>query len=1157
MDGSNYGDRARQTWWQRNGRTAIILTLLVLLSGGLRVAFNYEPATSESAYRYAGNDDYYHLRVVEKVQETGEHVVYDDLLNYPVPARNPRPPVYDWHIAILGQVIGFFSGEASPGQAAPIAGQYALEWGSALWGALSVIPIWLIGRTVFNNRVGLWAGFLIAASPAHIQRSGFGLGDHDAFIVFFLLLGAYFLVRALQLTRDDVRVGKWSSLDSVATGFGQYVSAHGEGLAYAFLAGVCWAAIGLSWEGYPYVLAVYAVYYVIQLVSNQMRRKDSTGDFLIFAIIASTNIAMTLPNYWITGNIGSTLNSYVYVVAILSILSLALVTTRDLPWLLVLPTLVGIGLIGYILLIFVFPDIGALLLSANGYFNQSKLYSTIAEAQRTDLGVFVFSIGFMTFFFALIGFVMAISRYFKFHERALLFLVGWAALSIYMGFAATRFVFNAAPVFAVLAGWVTVRIVDWMNFKERMRNFQSLRQDSFFKATRSTMGAKQIAGSLFLLLFLIVPNLWFSVDAGIPSEFRDNYRKNHPNSAEFLNNRTGAFGQGFLDPNWLVVYGYLNQQDVDLEEAKRPGHIAWWDYGFWEVAIAHHPTVADNFQNGHELAGRFLAAQSEKEAIDLLTVRVIEGVWGHNARSLTQPVKDLLARHNISASDLEARLDDTGSVRRYDDSLAIIGGATATLDASVDLYDEARAVTGYSIEYFVVDNRMLPFDDPNTPYIDSGSILYAPIFLANQNPDEFVQTAYTDTQGGEYTVVAYERGLDNITRQASPVRTVDASGQCFLVSGGMIFRANKDCSRIDYGVNNGQGIQLQSTSLKFKDSYYNTMFYKGFVGGGKPAFGDYPQEAFVGNGTAGAGLQHFRFVNGTNSVKLLQYFGNGATVTGTIKLASGAPLAGYTVVAQDGRGIDHAQALVGADGGFRLNVPFSLPDESGIRIAVKQSGSVLVGETIKVTREDLAARRTFNVNLTIEPASLTGLVYFDKDRNQQYNASVDQTLEGAYVVVDNKNITTGPDGRFSITEVLPGEKNVAATKTGYNQGSGSVTLTAGGNGTVQVGLTAASVIVNGTLKGQDGQGLGSFNVEFTANDPAGQYTQNTTALTDGGGVFQTGVVPGGSYTVRVNDTTVENNKTVRYAGSMQLDVPFGSGPITIDSSKLALTRTEE
>ncbi|MBI2078046.1 MAG: glycosyltransferase family 39 protein [Euryarchaeota archaeon] len=1142
----------------------------MLLAGALRVGFNYGPATdldsTQYTARFAGNDDYYHWRVVQKVQETGGHVVRDWLLGYPVPVQNPRPPLYDWHAAIFGQILGFASGEAGLGEAAPDAGAYALLWGSALWGALTVIPIFMIGRAVFNNRTGLWAGFLLAASPAHIQRSGFGLGDHDAFIVFFLALGAYFFVRALQMTRDDVKVASWKDFGSVGAGFSEYVRSHPTGLAYAFLAGVSWAAIALSWEGFPYVLAIYAVYYVFQLVSNQIRQRDSTGDVMVFSLIVGTLLLLAIPFYWITGNVSTTLNSSVYVIVILAILSLALVPTRDLPAILVLPGILGIALVGVAAMYFLAPDILNQLVSANGYFNQSKLYSTIAEAQRTELGVFVFSIGFMTFFFALIGFVLATMRYFRVRERAMLFLVGWGLLSIYMGFAATRFVFNAAPIFAVLGGWVTVRILDWMNLKERLKNFQSLRQDSLFKATRSTLGAKQIFGGLFLLLTLVVPNLWFSVDAGIPSEARLNFRQNHPGARDLIDNRTGAFGQGFLDPDWMIVYGWLAGKDLvddqgnPIAEEDRPAHMAWWDYGFWEVALAKHPTVADNFQNGHQLAGRYIGSQSEKEGFDWMSVRILEGDWyGRLPRGLSQPIRDYLARTDPAWPD---QIDPIANANHYDEVYAILQTKLTTLEASEEFYYGLSQVSGKLIGYFLVDNRMLPYDDPQTPDIDAGSILYAPIFLANKNPDDFVQTVYVSGQT-EYSVKAYTTNAEGTVVQLDPIQVVDNTGRCYFVSGGLLFRATTDCKRIDYEFNNGEGLPVSAIQLRLKDAYYRTMFYKGFVGGDKPPFGDYPREAFPanpseGNGTAGKGLRHWRLVNGTNAVKLLQYY-RGASVSGTVSLEGGGSLAGFTVEAADPFGIPHDSVTIGSDGRYTIVAPFNYPEEGGIVLRVRQGDSIIAEQRVQVSLAQAMRRVDPNVTVdfSITPATLDGFVYYDRNGDGEYTATVDQPLEGASVDVDGRNVTSGADGTFHATGVFPGSKNVQATKTGYSAGSASVQLPPGGAGSVNISMKAAPITVSGALKGQDGNALVSFEVAFLAKNPASDYTVNATAFTDADGNFTSNLAPGGDYTVTVNGTTVENNKTVRYKGQTTISVAFGSGPMTIPQEQFALVRTEE
>lgn len=1158
---------ANASWFRRHWKTVLWLVLLLATAAFFRVWFNYEPAINEGTYRYAGNDDYYHLRSVTHIEENGRHLRQDPLLNYPAPAYNPRPPVYNWHVAIAARLLDF----VTPMDGAEAAG-YALEWGSAFWGILTVLPIWLIGRFLYGNSAGLWAGFLVAASPAHIQRSGFGLGDHDAFLIFFLALGAYFLLRALHLTRDDTRVQSWKSLSSIAEGFGAYVATHREGLAYALLAGVCWTAIALSWEGFPYVTAIYAVYFVFQIFFNHLRRRDSTGDLLVMLAVMVPVTLLPMPYYWIVGNISHTLASNAYLVAGMAVLGLALVPTRDLPSVLVLPLLGLVGLVALAVILLLFPDIGNQLLSANGYFVQSKLYSTIAEAQRTELGVLVFSIGFMTFFLGLVGFVWAAFHYFKSWRRDQLFMVVWGLVSIYMAFAASRFIFNAAPAFTVLAGVMTDRVVRWMNLRERARSFQSLRHDSILKAFRSTVGAKQIAGGLFLGLTLILPNVWFSFDAGFPSEVRANYRQNHPGARDFLDKQTGAFGQGFLGGEWIDTYAWLATQDAVDDQGRpvacdqRPAHMAWWDYGFWEVALGCHPTVADNFQQGVDVAGRFLAAESEKEAVELLAVRLLEGEYIHNLAAgegkLSEATKGVLAQVNASLpSDLRSGPVGLG----YDVAVRMLAENLTDLEAAVDLYLNLSRSTGYYVGYFLTDARMLPLDDPRTPYIESGSIFYAPMFLANKNPDDYVQTVYVAQTGAEYKVVAYRVDEDNVSRQVSPPQIIGPDGRQYIVSGGSIVRATSDGRSIDFTDNQGQGRNLMDPrqgspiKLKFHEPFYRTMYYRGYVGGdgNPPAGGDnYHPDA------PGSGLVHWRLVKDTSSVKLLKFY-RGALLEGRITAEdTGEPIPGATVAAFDEYGVPHDQTLTDAEGRYRLRLPFSQADANGTLLPVAARaarGNVeIANATFQVTEAQAMGRTPFQASgdLRVAKGSLDVFAYLDRDRDGSFNESVDAPAAGANVTWPGANGTTGPDGHVRFASVQPGGATVQASLAGYATAADRAEVHPGQAAEVQLGLKPAPVAVNGTVRRDNGTGVLGLAVNITAQEPARDGTQNvaTPPLTNADGNFSASLQPGGRYVFRVEAVRTENGTSVRYEGSTELDVPIGSPPLRVE---IAVTRTEQ
>jgi dolichyl-phosphooligosaccharide-protein glycotransferase len=1180
-----YEDTPNQSWFRRNAKTIIWVAVLLALAGVFRIAFNYEPAINGGQYRYAGNDDYYHHRVVEYIQTTGHHLLRDPLLNYPVGTTNPRPPLYNWHVAMEGRVLEAFGMEADQ------AASYALEWGSAFWGVLTVIPIWLTGRFLYSNRAGLWAGFLVAASPAHIQRSGFGLGDHDAFVIFWLALGFYFLVRALRGTRDDTRVESWRSLRSIADGFGTYIDHHREGLAYAFLAGMCLVAIALAWEGYPYAIAIYAVYYVLQLLTNQIRRRDSTGDVLVMLIVLGLLTLLPLPYYWTVGvTVTKTISASTYVLAILVLLTLALVPTRDLPSILVLPGLALLAVLGWLVLTFLLPDVGAQLLSANGYFNQSKVYSTIAEAQRTELGSFVFSIGFMTFFLALVGFVYATVRFFKRRERDQLFVVGWGLLSIYMAFAAARFVFNAAPVFAILAGWMVDKIVGWMNFRERVRDFQSLRHESWGRALRSTLGAKQVAGSLFLGLVLIVPNVWFSFDAGLPTETRADYRKDSPGN-DFLTNQTGAFGQSFLDDDWLDVYGWLARQDTSINPPeKRPAHVAWWDYGFWEADISRHPTLADNFQNGIIPAGRVLASESEKEGIDWLTVRILEGDWRNHGGRYGDALVAALRDHNASLPDLlpsdMSAADDLFAAHR------VLTNQTPDEDAAAEFYMKVSGATGYFFGYFLTDLRMLPIDDPNTPRnIESGSIFYAPIYLANKNPDDFVQTVYVGAGGGEYRVNGYEVDAQGNSHQVSPPKIIGPDGKQYLVGANSIIRT-VDGRRIDYTDHQGRGVQIEQIKLDFKPAFFRTLFYRGFVGGDgtAPTTGSsLPIEFYCNFPNAGKDLRHWRLVRGgpmtpagtpdecqkallpegdanrthkwdadsikAPTVRLLQFY-LGAEYEGRLD-SSGQALAGVTVEVYDDLGVRHDTATTDADGRYKVFLPPGLTDEATgqlgqTTVRFSRGGIEVANKTVTVTL-DQAMRRaplTETGDVSLQPGNLDVFAFLDRDRNGAYDATIDAPASGANITYDQKTAQTGSDGRASFTNVAPGGSDLAGSLRGYEVQSVRGTVPSGGTGNANVAFTARTVTVNGTVTGPSGVSVSGLQVSIKGLD-APVTPDGPVQTTDANGTFSAPLYPTGRYNFIVNATVNENGTDVTYSGEKTVELRVNEPVPTVE---IALTR---
>jgi dolichyl-diphosphooligosaccharide--protein glycosyltransferase len=213
-----------------------------------------------------------------------------------------------------------------------------------------------------------------------------------------------------------------------------------------------------------------------------------------------------------------------------------------------------------------------------------------------------------------------------------------------MASSAARFVFNAAPAFAVSAGWVLGMVIEQLRFDEMMRGMRT-DHGGLVKTIRHSVKIRHVLGVVFLVLMVLVPNVWYALDAGIPSTTKTDYDGQiymampdllRPDDYDLENGTLwylGAFSYGMTMPNtyWPSAWGWFSQRDADIPSpVNRPAFLSWWDYGFEAIQQGMHPAVADNFQNGYQFAGTFLMTQTEEGAIALLIVRCMEegGAYG-------------------------------------------------------------------------------------------------------------------------------------------------------------------------------------------------------------------------------------------------------------------------------------------------------------------------------------------------------------------------------------------------------------------------------------------------------------------------------------------------------------------------------------------------
>jgi asparagine N-glycosylation enzyme membrane subunit Stt3 len=1052
--------------------TAIVLGALIVLALVLRIAFNMGVAYDEDTarYLYSGNDPWYHDTVVSHIVETGESLTFDESINYPNGGKNPNPPIYDWTSAVDAKVLDMAGVDDAVG--------LSLNLNVAIWGALTVLPVFFIGKQLFGRTAGLWAAGFMALSAPHIQRSVFGFADHDATTMFFITLSFAFLLKAVHMVKQENYIHHWN-LSGAVQGRMDAVRNNKEAYILSALSGVALAGAALTWKGYPYALAVMAIGLGFQLILNHLRNKDSTAMAGIYLLPVLLTLLISLPYYGVVGLTASTVMPNLYVLVGMLVAAAILVPTRDMPSIVVFPAVLLAAGLGLVAMLLVFPEIGKTIFTGLGYFEQNKLYTTIAEAQRTELGFVAANFGFFTFLLAFWALFEAAKKGIK-GDKAMLLMTSWALVAGFMAFAASRFIMNAAPVFVVLAGAATAWIIASSGMGVvargmRQRRGQGSTVGNFFKS----LTPKTVFSAFLIALFLVGPNVALGLDAGMSRDFEQ--------ENDIDSHFTGAFGIGFdiNDNGWYGLFNELATHDTEVDIEDRPAFIAWWDYGHWATNIGEHPTVADPFQNHYRQAGRFLASETEEEGMNWLSILLV----GASDEATTG---DVLASH--------------GAPRTLTGSLNARYTALAEVDDAFGLYDDLVDATGDNIAYFGVDSRMYPVSQNNP------GIFYAPVFLADKNPDDFLAYKF-NSQTLSLTLERYgvdENGVSFEIPRNDQVWVTDA-GEEYIVSGNQAYPAAEILS----GNANPTGVSGQS-GFQLSERFYNSMYAQAY---GSPD----------ANVPSGEGLTHWRTIHeeiagGTfRQTALLEYY-RGYEVSGQVTAEDNSPMAGVQVTFVDENGAAHDMATTDGNGMYSVLAPFGDLD-----LEIRSAGEAIHSEDLSVTRAQANGESMANKDIKVEFGDINGVAFRDMNRDGAYDVN-DTLLAGVEVTAGSMTTMTDANGAYSFMDVTPGTVSLTLELANYNDASTSFTLA--GGATVTENVDVRPLASAATLTFED-NGSPISGITMSLDGPT-TIAPTTNAI----GIASTVLEPG-TYTVTVDQTFTENGVEVVYNKQAQFVVPFG------------------
>jgi len=584
----------------------ISLTICFTTSLLLRILPPYHQIFTDLGIKFAMNDAYYHMRLIDNLVYNFPHFsFYDPYFVFPGTTVIGGAHFFDWLIAS----IIWLAGLCSPTQATiDIVGVYL----PPILAALLVIPVYFIGKSVFNKWVGVIAALLIAILPGEfLGRSILGAADHHVAEVLFSTTAIMFFILAVKSgTTRRTRV-------------------------FAILAGVFLGMYLLTWLGGLLFILIILLFLVIQVIGNHLRGVSSVRiasiTTAIFAIATLMNLSSTLPKE----------------VSLFLILSIILPAMLDaLSWFMlkqqwhpaVFPSaIIGAGVAFLVVLNWLYPSFTSYL----GMFLPSGSTATTTLELQSMLfphGQFTWLVLWGNFTttvilapIALVLLAVSVIKD-KSKDKGKTLLVIWSVVMITLMLNQRRYAYYAVVNMGLLSAYLSY--VATKHFAQVQAEHKRGKRKAVSQLSLSRIGLVVAVAALVLVPMNLSasiqtahatpfapPDAWQSAMVWMrnntPEPFGDDlYGDYLPLLEEDL--LEGEVGREFFT---------LNGKQYLASPAPEYTVSAWWDYGYWITRIGHRVPNANPAQNAEAIkrvAGLFLSTgDGYREQVDALKSRYI------------------------------------------------------------------------------------------------------------------------------------------------------------------------------------------------------------------------------------------------------------------------------------------------------------------------------------------------------------------------------------------------------------------------------------------------------------------------------------------------------------------------------------------------------
>jgi oligosaccharyl transferase (archaeosortase A-associated) len=627
----------------------IILAALCGVSLYIRIALPHDQIFVNGAVWFRETDAYYYMRNIETLIHNFPHYnTFDPYMLFPGGGGALARPFFAWLVA---GVILLVKGAASNLHSMEVVAAYV----PAILGTLTLIPVYFIGKELFNRWVGVISAALVVVLPGEfLHRSLLGFTDHHVAEVLFSTVAILFLIMAIKRAREreisfsHVLSRDWPTIT--------------RPLIYTLLAGIFLGLYLLSWSGGLMFIFIIFIYLVIQFIVDHLRRKSSDYLCIVGTPLFIIALLMLLP--LLAKGTLDTMSRVSLLIAILVPIALSVISrlmaARTLKPVYYVLALVGLTGIGLAVLHAIDPSLLGSMLSQFSVFGQSGAMLTVMEATGLlfPQGTFTFSMAWAnfttSFFISFIALVMLAFVVVKERSADKSLFVVWSVVMLLAVLGQRRFGYYYAVNAGLLTGYFSWKMLDIAGlskllakpkqavevvkkFKKKKKRAQERAKPRTFMQPRGAWINVIVVG---IVLFLMVIFWWNFVPIkenvnskawsfGFPTTTTERqvsgFTRSLPLQAPIMdeawynsclwlqdiNNTPDPFGD-LGDPNFYYAL-YPPQDEFDYPESAY-GVMSWWDYGYFIMQIGHRIPNANPGQAQAAQAGKFFTALNESAA---------------------------------------------------------------------------------------------------------------------------------------------------------------------------------------------------------------------------------------------------------------------------------------------------------------------------------------------------------------------------------------------------------------------------------------------------------------------------------------------------------------------------------------------------------------